>query len=400
MRLFWPEAKEWKQIVVELQEKALLAPFHADVLLFVQDLSKRLIKLRHYPELVALGYWLRKAHMYELQDSWSEQTKGRVVKARGTVFHLAPSNVDTIFVYSWMLSLLAGNRNIVRLSSKEQPQTNELLSVMMDVLQEPIHAVVAERTVLLTYGHDDQVTAFLSSYCHTRVVWGGDVTVNAIRQIPLAPMANELVFPDRFSLAVLKAEAVMVATEEEKQQLLQQFYNDSFWFDQMACSSPRLLVWTGADEMIEAAQQVFWELFERIVQKKEYELMAATQVQKFVTGLWLATEQDAKSVKRGISYSRISFSKVPLGARERHCGGGLFYEYTAIDLYEVSAMIMDKDQTLAYFGYGKEELIEFASRISTRGIDRIVPVGQALNFDGVWDGQNFLRSFTREVVIV
>ena len=27
-------------------------------------------------------------------------------------------NVDTIFVYSWILSMLAGNQNIIRLSSK------------------------------------------------------------------------------------------------------------------------------------------------------------------------------------------------------------------------------------------------------------------------------------------
>lgn len=400
MRLFWPEAQDLRQVVGTLEKKELMTPFHPDVLLFVQDLTKRLVKLRNFPELVALGYWLRKAHIYEMQESWSDQTKGKFVRARGTVFHLAPSNVDTIFVYSWMLSLLAGNRNIIRISSKEQPQTNELMAIMLDILKKPEHTAVAERTILLTYGHEDQWTAFLSMHCHTRVIWGGDATVNAIRQIQLAPMANELVFPDRFSLAVLNAEAVIGIKEEERAQLLQQFYNDSFWFDQMACSSPRLIVWTGTDETIKSAQQVFWEMFEEIIREKEYELMAATQVQKFATGLWLAAEQESKSVKLGTLYSRISFDRVPVEARERHCGGGLFYECMAEHLYEVSSMIIDKDQTLAYFGYKKEELMEFAAHISTRGIDRIVPVGQALNFDGVWDGQSFLLSFTREVVIV
>ncbi|KIL49938.1 acyl-CoA reductase [Jeotgalibacillus soli] len=400
MRLFWPESNDWKTILNNMQKKELLTPFHPDVLLFVQGLSKRFLRLRHYPELMALGYWLRKAHIHEMKESWHERTNGQFIRARGTIFHLAPSNVDTIFVYSWMLSLLAGNRNVLRLSSKEQPQTNELLSVMMEILQDPEHAAVAERTMLLTYGHDDHVTAYLSERCHTRVVWGGDETVKAIRKIPLAPMANELVFPDRFSLAVLNAEVVMNANQEEKQQLLQQFYNDSFWFDQMACSSPRLIIWTGTDEAVESSQREFWPSFERIVHEKEYELMAAVQVQKLATGLWLAAEPESKQVQRGISYSRIFFDHIPAKVRERHCGGGLFFECKVSDLRGVSSTIVDKDQTLAYFGYSKEELIKFASAVSARGIDRIVPIGQALNFDGVWDGQNFLQSFTREVVII
>ena len=37
---------------------------------------------------------------------------------RGLVFHVPPANVDTIFVYSWALSALAGNPNVVRISSR------------------------------------------------------------------------------------------------------------------------------------------------------------------------------------------------------------------------------------------------------------------------------------------
>jgi hypothetical protein len=98
-----------------------------------------------------------------MQKLWNEQTRGQIVKPRGTVFHLAPSNVDTIFVYSWMLSLLTGNQNIIRLSSKEQPQTKELLAILLDVLKDPAYALIAERTMLMTYEHDKQLTDFFRS---------------------------------------------------------------------------------------------------------------------------------------------------------------------------------------------------------------------------------------------
>src|SRR5690606_32316414 len=108
-----------------------------------------------------------------------------------------------------------------------------------------------------------------------------------------------LVFPDRFSLSVLNAEAVLHAKSEEKEQLLQRFYNDSFWFDQMACSSPRLIVWTGSNEVIEAVQIEFWSLFDQVIRAKEAELMSAIQVQKFATGLALAAEVETKEFKHG-----------------------------------------------------------------------------------------------------
>ncbi|RAV23587.1 acyl-CoA reductase, partial [Staphylococcus warneri] len=72
--------------------------------------------------------------------------------------------------------------------------------------------------------------------------------------------------------------------------LLEKFYNDVFWFDQMACSSPRLVVWIG--EKIET----FWTEFERKIQKKQHELLAATQVLKYSTSLQLAAENYVEKV--------------------------------------------------------------------------------------------------------
>jgi hypothetical protein len=400
MQLFWPETTEWQEALHQLKTKNPFNPFQSEVLNFTQSLSKEFIKMRQSPEIVALGYWLRKSNIFSMREQWEKEVSGHYFKARGTVFHLAPSNVDTIFIYSWMLSLLAGNKNIIRVSGKEQTQKNELLSCLINILKDPEHKEISERTIILTYEHDQNTTLLISEQCHTRVVWGGDETVNSIRKIPLAPMANELVFPDRFSLSILNAEAFLDADENDKTNLLEQFYNDSYWFDQMACSSPRLIIWIGDKNHIKDAQKIFWSIFEQVISRKDYELQPAVQVQKFTTGLWLAAEQETTSINFEKSISRVSFQFLPQEARERHCGGGLFYECVMPNLRTVSAIIKDKDQTLSYFGFSNEELIDFMDQVSTRGIDRIVPIGQALNFDGIWDGQNFLRSFMREVVIL
>lgn len=388
MKLFWPK-ESFDVALGNLQATRLNRPFEEEVLAFTQSLSKRFVRMRHLPEVVALGYWLRKANVKQMQEEFELANKGKIVRARGLTFHIAPSNVDTIFVYSWMLSLLAGNSNVIRISSKSE--VNEMLQVVLEVL--PQFEAVAKTTIICTYGHEEKVTEELSLACHTRVIWGGDKTVQAIRNIPLAPLANELAFSDRFSLAVLNSDVVRTLDEQAMDTLLEQFYNDVFWFDQMACSSPRLVIWVGKP------YEVFWQRFEDKVREKQYDLLAAVQVLKYTTSLHIAVENFVEAVVPTTYFSRVKLQDVPANVREQHCGGGLFYEYEVESLAQVAQVVIDKDQTVSYFGFEKSSLVAFAEQIATRGIDRIVPIGQALDFNVVWDGQSFLTSFTREIVI-
>jgi len=34
------------------------------------------------------------------------------------------------------------------------------------------------------------------------------------------------------------------------------------------------------------------------------------------------------------------------------------------------------------------------------GVDRVVPIGQALSFSNIWDGHDLLREFCREIEII
>ncbi|AVK82812.1 acyl-CoA reductase [Lysinibacillus sp. B2A1] len=398
MKVFWPKHEEFEQALANLSAVSTNRPFDEVIIQYTQELSKRFIRMRKNPEIVALGYWLRKANIQQLQSQFEQQTTSNLIRPRGTVFHIAPSNVDTIFVYSWMLSLLAGNRNVLRITSKKQNGLNLLLEIIMEELTKPEFALIAQQTIICTYGYEEIATQQISEMCHTRVIWGGDETVNNIRGIPLAPLATEIAFPDRFSLAALKSERVVQMNEDSLTKLIEQFYNDVFWFNQMACSSPRLVIWTGKQQKVAKAR--FWTEFEKIAQKKQYELLAATQVLKYTTSLQLATNQWVTKVKRDNYYSRVQFTEVPADVRELHCGGGLFYEYDVKQLMDVSHVIVDKDQTLTYFGFNQHEIEQFVNAITSRGIDRIVPIGQALNFGEIWDGQRFLQSFTREIVIL
>jgi hypothetical protein len=113
--------------------------------------------------------------------------------------------------------------------------------VLVDALNAALrdHPAVARTLAVVSYGHELEPSALLSKAADVRVIWGGDATIETIRALPLAPHATELLFGDRFSLAVVDADS-------PEDDLPRRLYNDAYWFDQMGCSSPRLVVGVGA----------------------------------------------------------------------------------------------------------------------------------------------------------
>jgi hypothetical protein len=232
-----------------------LPPFAEESLAFVDALSRNLLRseARTFPELVALAYWMRRANLERLRAELHQRIGDTLHVPRGTVLHIAPSNVDSIFVYSWFLSLLTGNRNIVRLSSKPSAQADQLVRAITEILADPTHAAIASRNLLVKYEANDATTERFSAACDVRVIWGGDNTVGQIRRLALPPTATEVAFSNKYSLALLHAARWLEADETAKNALARAFYNDSYWFDQMACSSPRSVLWVGSKEQGQAA---------------------------------------------------------------------------------------------------------------------------------------------------
>ncbi|MBW1963561.1 MAG: hypothetical protein JRJ04_19170, partial [Deltaproteobacteria bacterium] len=262
-----------------------LLPFSESVMTFVAALSTNLLRnaeCRKYPELPALGYWLRPANLRKLKQRFVDQQAGDVWLPRGLVFHLAPSNVPTIAVYSWICSLLMGNCNLIRLSGKQNNAQARLVEIINEALSVNEHAEIKSRNLLVSYPHNEKVTAMFSECCQARVIWGGDETVKAIRRIPLPANAKEICFANRISLALLDARAVLNLNAQMLEQLAHNFFNDAYGFNQMACSSPRLVVWLGKQSCCEAAKERFWKALQNKVEKAQPVFSAGDYMNKLV----------------------------------------------------------------------------------------------------------------------
>ncbi|QWF80214.1 acyl-CoA reductase [Amycolatopsis sp. CA-230715] len=361
---------------------------------------------RRFPELASLGFFLRKGEIAKALSS--VESEGDAMRfPRGLVFHVPPANVDTIFVYSWALSALAGNHNVVRVSSRSagaaETVIDALNAALSDVDEATARAITATQR-MVTYDRSDAISGALSKAADLRVIWGGDASVNALRQYPLAPHARDLTFPDRSSFAIASVKGWQESSEAERKAAAEGFYNDSYWFDQAACSSPRAVFWVGDADGAAAAGAEFRKLLAGVLAVKEHVTEPAMAVQKRVSAYGAAVDglitkisfDGAGADVNGVATLELADSAV---MPREWLGAGTFAHGSVRTLDEIVPIVVRKDQTVSQFGFTREELVDFASKMAGRGVDRIVPFGSALTFSAIWDGYDLLGEFSRLVTV-
>ena len=351
--------------------------------------------LRQDPASVSVAYWLRRAQLTRLAEEHARRAAAEPDVLRvpvGRVLHMAPSNVDTLFIYSWALAYLCGNANVVRLSQESGVVVEALLRVIGGVAAEDEELRAWNRFV--TYGHDDVITTALSAWCAHRVIWGGDETVAAIRPLPLPSHASERVFGSKYSFSVIDAARWSAAPEEVRAQVASGFFNDLFWFDQMACSSPQVVFWLGAPEAAEAAAGDFERILQSEVDRRRFTPPVSSAVHRRAYAFGMAATSDVRVVLEHPGFVGVHLRDRSVLDKEI-CGGGLLRHLPASGLSEVVEFVDESDQTLTHWGLDAETLRELASAVGMRGLDRLVPIGQALAFDVIWDGFHLIDDVLR-----
>jgi hypothetical protein len=383
-------------------------PFDAAIIALLDALSQQLMadaEAKPYPDVITFAFFCRRRNLERLKAASAVQVAHRL--GRGVTFHIAPANVAINFAYSLVAGLLAGNACIVRAPSKEFPQTTIVCRVLRQVLARNEHAGMAGDVAIVRYERSDEITAMFSALCDARIIWGGDDTVRDIRRIPIPARASELTFADRHSLCVIRAAAYLETTDRVR--IAQGFFNDTYLFDQNACSSPRLLVWVGTQEAIAAAKQQFWAAVHDYVRTR-YTVQPIIAVDKLTALCRAAIERpDARHEPMPDQLvDRIHIDDLDLDLDRYRSAGGSFLEHDAVvaegsapslanQLAGVAGAITRKCQTLAYLGFEPDELRTWVLDCRLSGIDRIVPIGRTSEFGLIWDGYDLISCLSRTV---
>ena len=366
---------------------------------FLSELSNNIFKsskAKLYPDVITFGYWCRSANLKKMKAGYANLHNR---KGLGTVFHIAPSNVPINFAFSYVFSLLTGNISIVRVPSKRFDQIEIVSLAIKSLFENPKYNLIRNNTYFIRYAQNDSITRRLSSMSNARLIWGSDETVKTIKSFDTPSRCIDVPFSERYSFAVIGAAEVLDLDEVKLKRLVDGFFNDTYLMDQNACSSPQFILWYSVDNQItEAAKDKFWAAVNKKV-SNEYDLAAKSSVDKLT---WMCLDlvnrdfvTEVKTITNNIY--RVQINTLPNSILELNGKYGYFYEYSTSELSIIERIMDIKIQTLTYFGVNKEEIFNIIYSAGNLGIDRIVPIGSALDIGIVWDGYDMIYTLSKIV---
>jgi hypothetical protein len=367
---------------------------------FLTDLSKNLLSqpdIRKYPDVATFAFWCRSSNLKKIiSNSYTNHLRVGL----GMVYHNSPSNVPVNFAFSLSFGILSGNSSVVRLSSKESESASFIVNVLSELLNVSKYIEIKKSICIVKFDRDDEVNKFWMSIADGRVIWGGDITVKKMRSYPCKPRSREIVFPDRFSLCVIKAIKIIKSTDSDLNKVCESLFNDIYIMDQQACSSPQLFNWVGDDSTIKKAKDRLWPLFSSYVNSK-HSLEPIQYMNKYVDACRNAImNENVKSIKHENNLLfNIELSHFHEQQQFQRGYLGTIHEISIKSLNELSLVIDDRCQTLTYFGFEVDEMNNFVVSNKLRGIDRIVPIGRSLDMDVIWDGYDIINHLSRTIDI-
>lgn len=372
--------------------------FNQEICDFLNDLSILLQNhklAKSFSDLRTLSFWCRKQNLYNLKKKFKTD---EIRVGLGLIFHVTPSNIPTNFAYSLIFGLITGNANVVKVPSKKFEQISIICSCLNNLIKKKKYSALKKKILVIRYKSNHDFTKLISSNCNSRVIWGGDKSISAIKKFPVREKCLDVTFPDKYSLSMINSSKVLKLNDYEIKLLVRKFYNDTFVVDQNACSSPHLVVWIGKD--YKKAKNIFWQNLKHFV-STEYKMPAKASVDKF-TQLCenILTIKNIKSEKRfGNLIYTIELKELDDKLHTLRGKWGYFFEYNTNDIKNLTRYFNDKYQTLTYFGFNKKYFKNFFNNKNFSGIDRVVPIGQALDIGLIWDGYDISKMLSKIIDI-
>lgn len=381
---------------LERARGGIVLPFAPARLALVAGVADQILRGRIgavAPFTTHFAFWTRAAALKALADSFARRLAPRTqARPRGLVFHLPPQNVETVFLYSWVLAYLVGNANVVRLPSTVSAEMARVCGLFLAALE----AAGDTTQLFVQYPATSGLSRSICGLCDARLVWGGSAKVATFADVPLRAGGKSLWFGDRFSFAVLDGAALAGLDNGACDDLAARLYNDIYLFDQMACASPHILYVVGDRGRHFPGVEALLAALARVAAQRDYAQATGQAIAKLVAAFATAANGGADHVH----WREDTVTAVVTrdgGRTEQRIGGGYLRIGFLPSLDTLPPLVREHDQTVTHFGFAPDQIADVAAAVGVRGVSRWAPVGKALDFDFIWDGYDIPFELTRLV---
>ena len=120
----------------------------------------------------------------------------------------------------------------------------------------------------IRYEKSDKISLHLSKISDVRLIWGGDETIKRFKEYPTKLKNVDLMFPSKTSGCIIDCSKLSKIKNEKFINFINNFYNDVYTFDQMGCSSPKVIYWIKNSKNSDKVIENFWDELSNLIKKK------------------------------------------------------------------------------------------------------------------------------------
>lgn len=415
--VFFQKAKKFENLNIIINElkknrETIYSYPTGAIVEIIHEYSKILSKDRkflNYEGVPFLALWLKKINIEKILrlnigeqgylDDFIQIEDNKYMKAlpRGLVCHFMAGNVPTLPIFYLIQSLLCKNINLIRVPNGNINIVVELLKPLKDIIIDfkgTCYSGLAllKSTALINFPSNNVgLNTEMSLAADVRVICGGDEAVDTLAVLPKKTTCKDIIFGPKYSFAVFEKSA-MESTDFS--QTLDAFVSDIISFDQKACSSPQVLFIEKSNlsirEVALELSKAIDKILKRYPKNKIDEATAAKIINK--RGEYLLSLEKDIICGNGLEYTILIDKKINL---EEPMQCRTIYLKEVGNILEVCNLITPRIQTIGIASKDNNKIMDFANKVSLRGVDRLVKVGFMNLYDSPWDGILFMSELVK-----
>ena len=350
--------------------------FHAVRCDLAKNLSNKLIHNKDSMQNRMLGLFIKRILSHK--KTYAKHCLSRGI---GQVVHFSSGNEPLNCLYSWFISFIMGNINIVRVSDRADSDDLRLITDISKILD--------EYNILDAFVHGIDKSFFsdaASKVARVRLIWGSDNTIASIKSYKTPINCTDYIFGDRLSGCILDLSNLQKRDLTSSNQLVSGLCNDLIANEGALCSSPSViyLISNGLDTSIDMLHTLLDHVIALSDLKSPWNLALFNKKTIYNQQKMCSTEHPIQiSNFNGYTLQYTSsFSETKNLFRT-------FEVVTASCLKEIS-FLPSNMQTLTYYGIRPVDMSPYI----IQNVLRLVPVGMAHQFDYLWDGIDLFTSLS------